>query len=248
MAPIRKGDGTPLDIPGVSEVRSGDGRVFFEADAIPDSVIHRYDARSLDASDGDEITSMGDLEGGIDLQNNVEEGPLYDENEHPSHPTLDYGGDSDNRGLEGELASDITGPFEIWVVVKPESGTDSSATYVTNTDETFDGSRTSLGVTEGEHVLDRHDADLRGGFFGDDWAILRAVVDGSDSKLYKNESVNATGTVTNDMGYVDIGNAEESGNPYAGHVAEYIIFDDTLSSSEEQTLYDRLYDDWEINA
>ena len=35
MAPIRKGDGTPLEIPGVSEVRSGDGRVFF--DAIPDS-------------------------------------------------------------------------------------------------------------------------------------------------------------------------------------------------------------------
>ena len=31
MAPIRKGDGTPLEIPGVSEVRSGDGRVFFDA-------------------------------------------------------------------------------------------------------------------------------------------------------------------------------------------------------------------------
>ena len=41
MAPIRKGDGTPLEIPGVSEVRSGDGRVFFEGDAIPDSVVSR---------------------------------------------------------------------------------------------------------------------------------------------------------------------------------------------------------------
>ena len=40
MAPIRKGDGTPLEIPGVSEVRSGDGRVFFD-DAIPDSVVTR---------------------------------------------------------------------------------------------------------------------------------------------------------------------------------------------------------------
>ena len=39
MAPIRKGDGAPLDVPGVSEVRSGDGRVFFEGDAIPDSVV-----------------------------------------------------------------------------------------------------------------------------------------------------------------------------------------------------------------
>ena len=37
MAPIRKGDGTPLEIPGVQEVRTGDGRLFFEADAIPDT-------------------------------------------------------------------------------------------------------------------------------------------------------------------------------------------------------------------
>ena len=42
MAPIRKGDGTPLEIPGVSEVRSGDGRVFFEGDAIPDSALYHY--------------------------------------------------------------------------------------------------------------------------------------------------------------------------------------------------------------
>ena len=41
MAPIRKGDGTPLEIPGVSEVRSGDGRVFFDGVAIPDSVVSR---------------------------------------------------------------------------------------------------------------------------------------------------------------------------------------------------------------
>ena len=39
MAPIRKGDGAPLEIPGVQEVRSGDGRVFFD-DAIPDSAIY----------------------------------------------------------------------------------------------------------------------------------------------------------------------------------------------------------------
>ena len=41
MAPIRKGDGTPLEIPGVSEVRSGDGRVFFGA--IPDSEVYLQD-------------------------------------------------------------------------------------------------------------------------------------------------------------------------------------------------------------
>ena len=53
MAPIRKGDGTPLEIPGVSEVRSGDGRVFFEGDAIPDSVVLQPEPNDLDNFSGD---------------------------------------------------------------------------------------------------------------------------------------------------------------------------------------------------
>ena len=48
MAPIRKGDGTPLEMPGVSEVRSGDGRVFFEGGAIPDSVIDNFEDADAD--------------------------------------------------------------------------------------------------------------------------------------------------------------------------------------------------------
>ena len=43
MAPIRKGDGTPLEIPGVQEVRSGDGRVFFDGDAIPDTLVDDFE-------------------------------------------------------------------------------------------------------------------------------------------------------------------------------------------------------------
>ena len=60
MAPIRKGDGTPLEIPGVSEVRSGDGRVFFE-DAIPDSAVNRF---ALDEGSG---TTAEDSIGSLNL-------------------------------------------------------------------------------------------------------------------------------------------------------------------------------------
>ena len=54
MAPIRKGDGTALEIPGVSEVRSGDGRVFFEGDAIPDSAVDQYE---IDEGSADTLTN-----------------------------------------------------------------------------------------------------------------------------------------------------------------------------------------------
>ena len=78
MAPIRKGDGTPLEIPGVSEVRSGDGRVFFEGDAIPDSGVFQIDATTLNLSDGDGVTDWKDQIGSNDLSGGT---PTYQTSE-----------------------------------------------------------------------------------------------------------------------------------------------------------------------
>ena len=41
MPPIRKGDGTPVAPKGISQVRTGDGRILFDGVAIPDSVASR---------------------------------------------------------------------------------------------------------------------------------------------------------------------------------------------------------------
>ena len=60
MAPIRKGDGTPLEIPGVSEVRSGDGRVFFEGDAIPDKAGIAIAGRDADGDQRDTVYRFDD--------------------------------------------------------------------------------------------------------------------------------------------------------------------------------------------
>ena len=72
MAPIRKGDGTPLELPGVSEVRSGDGRVFF--DAIPDSVVSRPnddDSTTRTEKEGLEIEVKSDWPSiGVEISNN----------------------------------------------------------------------------------------------------------------------------------------------------------------------------------
>ena len=39
MPPIRKGDGTPVEPKGVSQIRTGDGRILFDGPAISDSVL-----------------------------------------------------------------------------------------------------------------------------------------------------------------------------------------------------------------
>ena len=41
MPPIRKGDGTPVTPKGISQIRTGDGRILFDGPAIPDSVVSR---------------------------------------------------------------------------------------------------------------------------------------------------------------------------------------------------------------
>ena len=43
MPPIRKGDGTPVTPKGISQVRTGDGRILFDGIDIPDSVLNRPD-------------------------------------------------------------------------------------------------------------------------------------------------------------------------------------------------------------
>jgi len=43
MPPIRKGDGTPVAAKGISQIRTGDGRILFDGPAIPDSVVEDFE-------------------------------------------------------------------------------------------------------------------------------------------------------------------------------------------------------------
>jgi len=52
MPPIRKGDGTRVAPKGISQVRTGDGRIFFDGPAIPDSDLYY----SIDEGSGDVIS------------------------------------------------------------------------------------------------------------------------------------------------------------------------------------------------
>ena len=59
MPPIRKGDGTPLVPKGISQVRTGDGRILFDGVAIPDSAVLQFDGTD-DYVDFDRISISGE--------------------------------------------------------------------------------------------------------------------------------------------------------------------------------------------
>ena len=138
MAPIRKGDGTPLEIPGVSEVRSGDGRVFFDGDAIPDSEdLHsRFDFSEEDGS----VPVVDQTNNGNDLDSGSYSGVGVDIN---GVQAGDFDGNDD--GVAGSGHDEIDTPYHEFAV------------FVRDTDGGGGGYITSA---PGDHPSIRtHDAD-----------------------------------------------------------------------------------------
>lgn len=117
MIPIRKGDGTGLSVPGVKQVRTGDGRVLFDAEpAIPDSGdLHaHYDASALSLSDGQSVSTWGDETGnGYDLTAGA--APTYRTSIINGNPVVRF------DGVDDYLSVDFTAlpqPNTIYIVAQ----------------------------------------------------------------------------------------------------------------------------------
>ena len=129
MAPIRKGDGTPLEIPGVSEVRSGDGRVFFEGDARPDSAEYHW---PLD--DGEGTTPREALQDGFDAE--FVGSPSWVDGGWIGGYALDLDGDEDAVALPKDAFEDVVTQAEWGIAFSVESEFDDRIDYLSQQDET----------------------------------------------------------------------------------------------------------------
>ena len=181
MAPIRKGDGTPLEIPGVSEVRSGDGRVFFEGDAIPDAAVGQFDGTQLNLTDQDpvdpwtdEIGDFGDIVAGS--------APTYLDSGLNNKGSVDFSGDD---RLENEnLTTNLTAPFSFIFALDLNAVEDSR--YISQNDFGGDEDLIIFRNVGGDYSLVTPTDELRGEEVTEDEQILTIIVDGPDSKVRKN--------------------------------------------------------------
>ena len=127
MAPIRKGDGTALEIPGVSEVRSGDGRVFFE-DAIPDSV--EYNWLPSDYNEGNWIDQIS----GIDLPDD-EGSPTKKTDGINDKAYIEY--DGDDLSSTADNALDEEPPLVVFLVSDFPTNKTNDRIWSDTIDQTF---------------------------------------------------------------------------------------------------------------
>ena len=89
MPPIRKGDGTPVTPKGISQIRTGDGRILFDGVDTPDSVVLQYFATAVS---GGETTWPDDN----NVQNMTLSGGESDATLSDSSQALGFDGDGDH--------------------------------------------------------------------------------------------------------------------------------------------------------
>jgi len=109
MPPIRNGDGTPVAPKGVSQVRTGDGRILFDGPAIPDSVEYQLNAFDIDADEGDTLAEWPEAVTGGTVGAVGE--PTYRESDVNGHPSVEL--DGSNDGFVDNNFSNIDPPYTI---------------------------------------------------------------------------------------------------------------------------------------
>ena len=139
MPPIRKGDGTPVAPKGISQVRTGDGRILFDGVDIPDSVEYLYDADELVLSDGATVSTFNAIVGDVDF---AEDGsynePTFDEGGFNGQDAVYFNeGGEDNEQLLAD-GFDVEEPFVVALAVEHVESTASNNFYFGHPDDRGD--------------------------------------------------------------------------------------------------------------
>ena len=237
MAPIRKGDGTQLEIPGVSEVRTGDGRVFFD-DAIPDAVedhgIHYLEPSTLQVTNGS-VDEWEDQIGDLTLTGNAGTATV----EGVTVP--DFNGTDEN--LDDDRASNFSQPFAIAAAIEVDTLADSQP--ISGESQRVDvqiRTEDTVLLNAGENVFDLDDNSLQS-----DLNVVGGIFDGSSSEPWVNDAQGTTtGNVgSNDLDGITLGSRHDDSDWYDGKVMEVAWYDwSSMSTSELSSEFDRLSDKW----
>jgi len=234
MAPIRKGDGTPLEIPSVQEVRTGDGRVFFAGDEIPDSAVAHWDFNESESSETLE-DNIGDNDGTVS-------GVLFGEDGINDNSTSAYfDGDAEIEFNPTDLPEgDAERTTVCWF--KPEEEQTTALPFAYGLDNFGEDWRHRIEGTEFAHDGhgDAQENTDSGVIRIGEWNFTAIVSDGSSHEMYVNGVLETTGSWTADtqLEYGSFGfRASRVDWYFKGWIDQTLVFDEELSDSEIDYLY-----------
>jgi len=220
MPPIRKGDGTAVAPKGISQVRTGDGRILFDGVAIPD-IQDAYagyiasagvlDGQGDPVSDGETVSEWQD-----DTDNNrhlTGGDPTLSEDAVNAEPAIDFVDDS----LTVQLSA-IEQPNTVFLVVRNR---DAEATADAFTAEV--GNQHQIQARDGDWNLQN---DLSGASISNNYQILTCVFNTDNSKIRVDQSETTGSIADEDLNGINIGGGLD------GLVPECWVFPDERSNEQ----------------
>ena len=226
MPPIRKGDGTPVAPKGISQIRTGDGRILFDGPAMPDSVEYQFNALEIDANDGDALSNWeceitGDIISAIGS-------PTYRDSAINGNPAVEFDGSNDgflNRDFDNISATE---GHTVFAVVEVDNS-DPDANWHGRIDNPshnlqFDGTWKTV-ETEGSS---------QDGSSDDSVQLVTTRHEENDVRIRENGSETGSSTSSiEDYEAVVIGYEEENDRRYAdGYVGLIEVHEGALSDQE----------------
>jgi hypothetical protein len=203
---------------------------------IPDTgLLHRYDPSELSGSDGNSVASRPDLEQSDDL--GTGSGTFLASGIN-SLGTIDYDGSSTDYH-SGQFGSTISPPYDVFVVVSPDTTSGFQAIH-----DGF-GNRAQLGINDGAYQI--APGNTSGGSATTDDQILRMKFRSSSIELEKEQSsvVSNTQSSNNLDGLTVAARKEEDSNSDA-QSGEALVYDPDASGYSSSNVYDYLADKWGI--
>jgi len=246
--PIRDGSGSSIgsirlgDGSEIAEVRTGAGDVLFSA--IPDSVVHRYDAKELSLSDGDSSFVWADLEGSADLS--PIGGATYQTGSLNGNSSVLYDGGGDAH--EGSFSTTVTQPNFTIGVIQIEGNGDNPAERVWSSSDqnerqivgvNSDSNNDNWLIFAGKQLIDGPNFDNSPHLIGVDY-------DGASTALRYDGNEAATGDAgVNDLPGIRLG-SDPGDTSFGNFRAGEVWVMDSPTSQEIIAAESKLSDKWGI--
>ena len=239
MPPIRKGDGTPVTPKGISQIRTGDGRILFDGVAIPDSVVAHYDAQA-ETTTGP-ISSITDRSNSFDLSGScvvISDGI----NGYQSY-RFDGSETMSNSSLQA-----LTEPFGIVAVVQQQAGAESNDFYFDSDGNVQDFAVQDDNNEEFHFYRDTDQQQAIGGTVSTNPEVMVATAPASGDVFLELSGTtqidDSTGGTTGFDGFTMAGRADDE-LPLEVDYGEVTILNDFASQDVEDEKQ-RMADKWDI--
>ena len=251
MPPIRKGDGTPVTPKGISQIRTGDGRILFDGPAIPDSgvfqdaILQWYAGEGINVDDGQATDGWNDI---LEELTATDEGsPTFREDQNGKE-AVEYDGTDDGHDFDPTGFPTGNDPWSFAMVVYKRDISNRQQFFGWGDHGTTPQSW-SLRFRDGELEMNLRGSGTEASYSNlnaDEWVTMGASFAGGsngDVKLFYNGSQVDSGTPENDP---DIQDINHSFGYRGGNNDEYMdgfINEVLVSNNEEDSnAFDEFHD------